>query len=224
MHFFCLTSLIVLKKLDLPQQLVHWFSHIFHQVVTHRLFDSFTTIVFLPLLLHVVCYVRIVIIIQNSFDVVLVQNTWKLRTVNCNWMQFLWTGKYSDLKLNYFCPFQGLSHIRPQAGIGEEAIMGIPEPCSLKEPQQNSGSHCLHTGGEVRGGGKTGSPRHLSQICDSIGLHVSSPLMITHCFSEVNGVLMLYKKSFINQAYLVKMAGYCLCSSPFCMVMAMAVS
>ena len=38
-------------------------------------------------------------------------------------MQFLWTGKYPDLKLIYFCLFQGLSHIRPQAGIGEEVTM-----------------------------------------------------------------------------------------------------
>ena len=83
--------------------------------------------ILLPLVLHVVCYVRIVIIIQGIFNVLLVQNTWKLGIVNCNWMQFLCTAKYSDLKLNYFCLFQGLPHIRHEDGIGEEAIMGISE-------------------------------------------------------------------------------------------------
>lgn len=41
---------------------------------------------------------------------------------------------------------------------------------------------------------------------------LSCPLGITHCMPLEYCVLLLYYKSFIDQAYKVKMAGYWLCS------------
>ena len=130
--------------------MVHRFSYVFHQVVTHRLLHSFARFIF-PLVLHVVCYVRIVIIFQSIFNVVLVQNTWRLKIVNCNWRYSLhrkifWT------KIEFFLPIPWyfIEYLAYPPKSWEEAIMGRSETGSWKK-QENSGNRYVIAANWARG-------------------------------------------------------------------------